>query len=182
MIKFRLFTVADFEDEEKWLRDMHRSGWKLVKMIPPFVFKFEACEPEDVIYRLDFKDGIKDHSDYMQMFKDFGWEYCGRCFGWQYFRRPAAGMQTEEEGEIFSDNKSKCDNIGKVIRTRFLPLLILLCVVVIPNTIMCISERMFGMSVFYIVMLLIYIALILHCGFKLNRLRSKYGETSEYIG
>ena len=52
----RFFTIADFIEEEKWLREMHNQGWKLSKMTPPCFFTFESCEPEDVIYRLDFRD------------------------------------------------------------------------------------------------------------------------------
>lgn len=31
----RFFTVADFVEEEDWLREQHRQGWKLVRMVPP---------------------------------------------------------------------------------------------------------------------------------------------------
>ena len=52
----RFYTIADFREEEIWLREEHRNGWKLTKMRPPCFFRFEKCEPEDVIYRLDFKN------------------------------------------------------------------------------------------------------------------------------
>ena len=52
----RFFTIADYEEEEVWLRKQHRSGWKLVKMVPPCVYVFEDYRPEDVIYRLDYKN------------------------------------------------------------------------------------------------------------------------------
>ena len=52
----RFFTIADYEEEELWLRKQHRNGLKLVKMTPPFFFTFEECTPEDVIYRLDYRN------------------------------------------------------------------------------------------------------------------------------
>lgn len=55
-VKIRFFTIADYEDEEIWLRVQHKKGWKLVKTIIPCFYIFEKCEPEDVIYRLDFKN------------------------------------------------------------------------------------------------------------------------------
>ena len=67
----RVFTIADYEEEEAWLRNQHKDGWKLVKMIPPCVYLFEACEPEDVIYRLDYRNS-RQTDEYMQMLKDFG--------------------------------------------------------------------------------------------------------------
>ena len=83
------FTIADYEEEEIWLRKQHKAGWKLVKMTPPCFFTFEECVPEDVIYRLDYKNS-EQTEEYMQMLGDFGWEYCGKCLGWLYFRKPAS--------------------------------------------------------------------------------------------
>jgi hypothetical protein len=57
--KFRFFTIADYEEEEIWLRKMHNEGLKLVKVIPPGIYTFEECEPEDVIYRMDFSNQNK---------------------------------------------------------------------------------------------------------------------------
>ncbi len=65
-LKIRFFTIADYIEEEIWLRKMHNEGWKLVKMVPPCFYKFEKCEPEDVIYRLDFKDNT-ENPDYMKI-------------------------------------------------------------------------------------------------------------------
>ena len=45
----KLFTIADYEEEELWLREQSRKGWKLVKMVPPLFYTFEQTEPEDVI-------------------------------------------------------------------------------------------------------------------------------------
>ena len=56
----RFFTIADYEDEEIWLREQHRKGWKLQRMIVPCFYIFEACTPEDVIYRLDYRNHEED--------------------------------------------------------------------------------------------------------------------------
>ena len=39
--KIRFFTIADYEDEELWLRRQHQNGWKLVKMTSPCFYTFE---------------------------------------------------------------------------------------------------------------------------------------------
>ena len=49
----RLFTIADYEEEEQWLRSQHQKGWKLQKIYFPCFYVFEECQPEDVVYRLD---------------------------------------------------------------------------------------------------------------------------------
>ena len=50
----RFFTIADFEEEEIWLHDQHRNGWKLAKMIQPCFYIFEKSTPAEVTYRLDY--------------------------------------------------------------------------------------------------------------------------------
>ena len=39
----RFFTIADYEDEEVWLHNQHKNGWKLLRMIPPCFYIFEKC-------------------------------------------------------------------------------------------------------------------------------------------
>ena len=176
---FRFFTIADFEEEEIWLRKMHGSGWKLVKMTPPCVYRFESCEPEDVIYRLDFKND-KQTSDYMQMLSDFGWEYFEDCLGWLYFRKPADQAQAQEDGELFSDRASKLDFVTRIVKTRLLPLEILFLCCVIPNFLHFglgdSSAFGKGLAVFFGVMFVVYTLLIVHCGVKLRKIRKKYEE------
>ena len=84
----RFFTIADYEEEEIWLREQHRNGRKLVRVIPPCFYVFEDCEPQEVVYRLDYKNS-RQTEEYMQMVRDFGWEYFTQCVGWLYFRKPA---------------------------------------------------------------------------------------------
>lgn len=44
----KFFSVADWEEEEIYLRKMHQQGWKLVS--GGIVYTFARCESEDVIY------------------------------------------------------------------------------------------------------------------------------------
>jgi hypothetical protein len=169
----RVFTIADYEEEERWLRQQHQNGWKLAKMTPPCFYTFERCEPEDVIYRLDFKNQAT--GDYMQMYADFGWEYAGKCVGWLYFRKSASQVDTEKEGELFSDNESKVDMVQQVISTRMLPILILFLCCVLPQTVRALDGKgSVGLLVFWLILLAIYLYILLHCGLKLLRLKRKY--------
>ena len=38
----RIFTIADYEEEENWLREQSRKGLHLQKMIQPFLYIFVA--------------------------------------------------------------------------------------------------------------------------------------------
>ena len=68
-LKIRFFTIADYEEEEIWLREMHQKGWKLVKTVIPCFYFFESCTPEDVVYRLDYKNN-GESNDYIKGITD----------------------------------------------------------------------------------------------------------------
>ena len=183
-VKIRFFTIADYEDEERWLTKMHKDGWKLAKMVIPCFYFFEKCEPEDVIYRLDFQNN-REHSDYYQLFSDYGWEYFARCMGWLYFRKPAAEADEEQDGEIFSDKASRIDMINHIMKTRMLPLIIIFCCCLLPQCFRSFHAISSGtlalnfISVLLLILLVIYIYLFIHCGRKLHELRRLYNEYSE---
>lgn len=169
----RFFTVADFVEEEDWLREQHRQGWKLVRMVPPCFYRFEKCQPEDVIYRLDYKNGTENR-DYFQLYQDYGLEYLGGCLGWLYFRKAAAQENARQDEELFSDNASRLDLIGHVIKTRLLPLLIFFFCCIVPNLVRSMDSREpteTVLTVIFCVLAVLYIYLIVHCGTKLRRMK-----------
>lgn len=172
----RFFTVADYEEEEIWLCNQHKNGWKLSKIITPCFYIFEKCTPENVAYRLDYKNN-EETDNYFQIFRDYGWEHIGRCFGWLYFRKPLGETDSVQEGEIFSDNESRIDMINHVIKTRMLPLLIIFFACLIPNFIRSIETSgviYTVLTVLFAVLMLIYLYLFIHCGTKLRKLKEKY--------
>ena len=121
---FRMFTIADYDKEEEFLREQHKAGFKFVRFQFPGFYYFEACEPEDVVYQLDFNDNIRkqDKADYLQLYKDTGWEYMFDVFEWSYFRKSAS--LEEEEPTIFTDKESKIELINRVFKRRMLPIII----------------------------------------------------------
>ena len=169
----RIFTIADYEEEENWLREQSKKGLHLQKMIQPFIYIFEVGEPEDVIYRLDYRNA-KGDQDYTQMFADYGWECCGRCFGWIYFRKPASAVNCDEEGELFSDSESRLSMVQHVMMTRMLPLLVVFLCILIPQWMNIMDRPGEGvLEIIFTVLMVLYVILILHCGRKLYRLRKK---------
>ena len=175
------FTIADYEDEEQWLRNKHKNGWKFVKFTLPCFYTFEECTPEDVIYRLDFIDKSASE-DYIQMFQDYGWEYKGNCIGWIYFCKPLSKIESEKDGEIFSDLPSHIHMIEQVIKTRLLPIIVICCFIILPNFFTSFTDtfgkaRIFFMIVFSL-LLVLYLFLIIHCGRKLTKLRKRFERES----
>lgn len=173
----RFFSIADYEEEEIWLRKQHQNGWKLDKMVTPCFYVFESCEPQDVIYRLDYKNA-RQTEEYMQMAEDFGWEYFEQCFGWLYFRKPADTVEAEGEDELFSDNASRVEMVSHIVKTRLVPIAVIFLCCVVPNLLNAINGRMSTFSGFFGVLFgilfVIYVYLIVYCGVKLKKIREKY--------
>ena len=84
--EFKFFTVFNHEDEQEYLNDMHRHGWKLIKIGGIGMYHFKECDPEDVVYQLDYN--LKKNREYFQMFEDCGWEYLFDFAQYSYFRKP----------------------------------------------------------------------------------------------
>ncbi len=174
MTKIRFFTIGDFKEEEQWLREMHGTGWKLINMTPPCLYRFERCEPKDVVYQLDFRnkrDG--DSAEYRQMFRDCGWEYVDSCMNFHYFRKPVAQMEGKEE--IFSDNASRADMLGRIWKWRMMPIFVILFGCILPQ----IHQSVLGDTpidaffVFYCLLLAVYLRLILHVGIRFYRMKKE---------
>ena len=177
--KIRFWTIADFREEEIWLREMAQSGLHLKKMIVPCFYIFEKGAPRDVIYRLDFTNN-DESGDYKGMLAEFGWENCGRCMGWVYWRRNADEMADEREGELFSDDASRLDMVKKVIYTRMLPLLLIFFCCVLPQFVRALEGEFMGANGFFLrffgIMFALYVFLFIYCGGKLHRMRKELEE------
>lgn len=175
VIKF--FTIADYEEEEIWLRGQHGSGWKMVSFTPPCFYVFEACEPRDVVYRLAYTN-TAPLEDYLKMAEDFGWEYFAQIMGWIYFRKPADASGSDGDDQLLSDSASRVEMAENVVRTRLLPLCLIFFGCVIPNLFNAVSGRLgvlsVVLSVFFGAMFAIYAFLIVYCGIKLKKLKEKY--------
>lgn len=181
-VMFRWFTIADFEEEELFLRTQHKSGWKFAALKLPGFYVFEKCEPEDVVYRLDYGCVEKDaKGSYLQMFEDCGWEYLFDVNRWSYFRKSAE--EEEQNNDIFSDIETKIAFLDRVKR-RMLPLLVMFFCVIVPQIIVNYMNMRDGVEnaaskrllVMFSVLFLLYLNLFLKFGRSFQRLKKRYLE------
>jgi len=128
--EWKFFSIADWEKEEQYLRRQHQNGWKFTGVSFLAAYHFVRCEPEDVVYQLDYNP-TANKQEYLQIFRDCGWEYLQDYVGYSYFRKPASAMQGEEA--IFSDDASRLDMLRRIIKGRLLPLLLIFLLCVLPN-------------------------------------------------
>ena len=130
-IVYRIFTIADYEREALYFREMHAKGWKLRKVsysILLFAVKytFEKCHPEQVSYQLDFYPMEKsERASYLQLFKDCGWEHVTDFNGFSYFRKLHSGIESDTEFEIYNDAAGKLAMVKRILTMRMLPILLL---------------------------------------------------------
>ena len=130
--QFKWFTIFEYEKEQDYLREMHKSGWKFVKVKGLGMYYFEECIPQDVVYQLDYnQDGLAHKEEYLKMFDDCGWEYIQDYAGYSYFRKAVAEDGMAEE--IFCDEESRFQMMQRVIKGRMLPLLVLFFAVLLPQ-------------------------------------------------
>lgn len=168
----KVFTICEYEEEQAYLRRMHGSGWKLVRMSWPCVYHFERCAPEDVIYQLDYnQDGIAHRDEYVRMFSDCGWEYLQDFYGYSYFRKPASQMDGAEE--IFCDESSRLQMLERVFRGRMIPLLALFLAVLLPGAIRTLCRGEFLLAGGLAAIIALYLKIFVSFARQYSRLRKR---------
>jgi hypothetical protein len=176
---FRFFTLFEYEEEEAFLENQHKNGWKAIGYKLPGFYKFEKCEPDEVTYRIDFtnENGAKN-PEYQQMFADNGWEFLWSVNGFSIFRKLRAS-DSESNNEIFTDNTSKLQMLQKIQQRRLLPLVTIFLCAVLPNFVKGINGE-FGRSgselsltVIFGIMFILYTYVFIKSFVKIKKLKEK---------
>ena len=58
----KFFSIMDWEKEQDYLRRMHQQGWKFVRVSALGLYHFVKCEPEDVVYQIDYNKDGSEHA------------------------------------------------------------------------------------------------------------------------
>ena len=176
---FRFFTLFEYEEEEAFLENQHKNGWKVIGYKLPGFYKFEKCEPDEVTYRIDFtnENGAKN-PEYRQMFADNGWEFLWSVNGFSIFRKVRSSVN-ENNNEIFTDNASKLQMLQKIHQRRLLPLITIFLCAVLPNFVKGINGE-FGRSgselsltVIFGIMFILYTYVFIKSFVKIKKLKEK---------
>ena len=176
---FRFFTLFEYEEEEAFLENQHKNGWKAIGYKLPGFYKFEKCEPDEVTYRIDFtnENGAKN-PEYQQMFADNGWEFLWSVNGFSIFRKVRSSVN-ENNNEIFTDNASKLQMLQKIHQRRLLPLITIFLCAVLPNFVKGINGE-FGRSgselsltVIFGIMFILYTYVFIKSFVKIKKLKEK---------
>ena len=185
-IVYRIFTIADYEREALYFREMHAKGWKLRKVsysILLFVVKytFEKCQPEQVSYQLDFYPMEKsERASYLQLFKDCGWEHITDFNGFSYFRKLHSGIESDAEFEIYNDAAGKLAMVKRILTMRMLPILLLFLALLPVFSKFVAGGSSFGWEMFLIVIIdgVLLIVHTIQISYIFWRLSQKWKELS----
>jgi len=180
--EFRYFTISEWKKEQDYLRRQHKAGWKFIKVKSIGFYYFKRCRPEDVIYQLDYnQDGIKNKTEYLQMFSDCGWEYIQDYAGYSYFRKPVSEMKGREE-EIFCDDASRIEMMGRVFKGRVTPMIVSFFLIIIPQLFLngVILDGFYNniLARIFIVLLFIYILVFMVLGYQFLKYWQELHKTS----
>lgn len=133
-VVYRIATIADYDREALYLREMHAEGWKLKEvtysnLVVAVKYTFEKCQPEQVSYQLDFYPMEKsERVSYLQLFKDCGWEHITDFNSFSYFRKAHSEIESNAEFEIYNDAAGKLAMVNRILRLRLVPVLFLLAI------------------------------------------------------
>ena len=121
LIEKQKFYISEFDQEAAWLSFMHREGWKFIST-DSLHYQFEKTEKEDWCYQMDYlESGVADES-YLQMYRDYGWEYVSQCDHWCYFRKRRIEGE-EANTTLFGDRETKLELCKRVVHGQFLRML-----------------------------------------------------------
>lgn len=170
--EFRYFSIFNHEKEQDYLRDQHRLGWKFLKVTGIGTYHFEECQPEDVIYQLDYNpEGSAHKAEYIGMFADCGWEYVQEFVGYSYFRKPASEMAGEEE--IFCDENSRLAMLERVYKARLVPLLVIFATCLLPQFVLHLTNGRFFLAAIMGGILAVYVAMFAYCAVHYYRKKNR---------
>ena len=117
---WNFFTIAQWEEEEKWLNDMARNGYNLVKINGLVRYVFEEGVAGEYIYKLDLPDNLEhgfDGKAYCDFLAECGIEVVCQQKQWLYLRKRAVDGPFVEADDIFAKLKMTNKAYSYAIRT-----------------------------------------------------------------
>lgn len=186
-VVYRICTIADYDREALYLSEMHAQGWKLKEvsysnLVIAVKYTFEKCQPEQVVYQLDFYPMKKsERASYLQLFKDCGWEHITNFNSFSYFRKPYSQIELDAEFEIYNDAAGKLAMVKKILTMRMLPILLLFSALLPVFSKLLSGRSYFSWGTFLIVIIdcALLIVFAIQISYIFWRLFQKWKELSE---
>ncbi len=130
--EYKVFTIFNFEDEEKWLNEKSANGEHLTD-VRFCKYIFEDGEPGKYIYRLEMLEEYPNHYksvEYIRFLEETGVEHIASILKWVYLRKKAS----DGPFDLYSDIDSKIKHYERIINLANI-LIIIQLLISIPNII-----------------------------------------------
>lgn len=111
MKKRKLFF--NYQKEEKWINDMAKSGWHLIKYTFAH-YTFEKGSPGEYDYCIELLEDApttEKGKEYLTFMEEAGIEYVTNSANWAYFRKKSTG----EPFVIYTDYMSRKKHLQRII-------------------------------------------------------------------
>lgn len=155
--KFKWFWNYQDAKRETWLQQMAQQGLHLRRFNwLGLGHTFDVGAAAQVVYRLDFALTSKADADYLQLFRDAGWEHVAALNGWQIWRKR---IQPGQRAEIYSDAPSKITKYQRML------LVYALCMVPAVPLLGVYGTMFHEAPAFFSAVIIPYILLILLAGY-----------------
>lgn len=128
--EYKIFTIFNFEEEEKWLNEKSANGEHLTD-VGFCRYVFEEGQPGKYIYRLEMLEKGPSHYKsvkYLKFLEETGVEHVASILKWVYLRKKAS----DGPFDIYSDIDSKIKHYERIISLANL-LIIIQLICSIPN-------------------------------------------------
>lgn len=108
-----VYGAWEYRKEIENLNRESLDGWQLIRG-GCFYSRFERDEGIVYRYQIDFRGRIRNMPQYLESFRDQGWEYINSTFnGWHFFRKVYDPAMPDEEYEIYTDEESIAQMQGR---------------------------------------------------------------------
>lgn len=112
-IKYKFFTIGQFEKEEKWLNEMSSKGMLLTD-VGVCRYSFVKGNPGEYTYRLELLENHPYSPEgfaYISFLEEMGIEHVGSVLRWVYLRKKTA----DGPFELYSDTESKISHYKRIL-------------------------------------------------------------------
>lgn len=178
--KSKIFTIFQYDKEEEFLREEHNKGNEFVSIALLSNFTFKKVKPADYVYKLEFQREGEEDKDMVRLMEDYGWEFIGNFFEFNYFRKPAS---YDESDEIYTDIEGTKENLRRIFRTRMLgiiiPLGVLYLGISLSSIVRKISSGDLDGILINIIIILFYLIIFISSTYDYRRIMNKQKEIQE---
>ena len=157
-----MFTILDFDKEEKYLHEMHLKGWRYRTSRFGF-FYFDQCQPDDVIYRIYDSRFLKKYNHEMQDFRNRGWEWI-EATPWPVLCKSSSDLLPEDQ--FYMSNALRWEVMRSRLRSCAATFL--------GGLVVCVSLFREDLSMSFFIIFALYALMISYLIYSFYRLKKKY--------